>query len=147
MGMVLAVLAGVPQGSVLGPLLFLIYINDIVCDIDSNIRLFADDTSLYVIIEDPSVAATCLNNDLDTISQWARKWQVTFNPNKTETIQFSRKAKPSLKPNLLMDGTIIKEVKSHKHLGVTLQSDCTWTDHINDISQKSSPYDQLSVEF
>ncbi|KAK3102599.1 hypothetical protein FSP39_012507 [Pinctada imbricata] len=80
----LEITAGVPQGSIPGPLLFLIYINNIVTDIRSNIRLFADDTSLYIIIENPITASETLNFDLDTIHEWSSNWLVDFNPQKTE---------------------------------------------------------------
>ena len=73
------------------PLLFLIFIDDIVTDIGANIRLFADDPSLYIIVEHPDTAALCLNNDLQTIPVWAHKWMVTFNPLKTEFLTISRK--------------------------------------------------------
>ena len=94
--------AGVPQGSILGPLLFLLYINDIVKDIGSNIRLFADDTSVYIIIDDPVAAAELLNLDLDKITKWAKEWLVKFNPNKTESLLISCKTNRLVHPPLSM---------------------------------------------
>ena len=71
----LTVPAGVPQGSVLGLPLFLIYINDIVDDIESVIKLFADDTSMYLCLENPHILAEILNTDLEKIMQWANKME------------------------------------------------------------------------
>ena len=109
---------GVPQGSILGPLLFLLYINDIVIDIGSNIRLFADDTSLYIFVEDPVVAANCLNSDLNKITLWATTWLVSSNPTKTESIIISRKLNRKRHPSIYMQNHQILEVVFHKHLGL-----------------------------
>ncbi|MCW4344426.1 MAG: reverse transcriptase domain-containing protein [Candidatus Thiodiazotropha endolucinida] len=129
--------AGVPQGSILGPLLFLLYINDIVYDIGSNIRLFADDTSLFIIVEDPITAAACLNNDIDKISQWAATWLVTFNPSKTESLLISRKTNKDRHPPIFMQNQKIIEVDSHKHVGIVLSNDCSWHQHIKYITDKA----------
>ena len=68
--------SGVPQGSVLGPLLFLIFINDLTEGISSNIRLFADDVALFAKVTDPNVTYQTLTNDLAKISEWASKWKL-----------------------------------------------------------------------
>ena len=72
--------SGVPQGSVLGPLLFLIYINDLENNIKSNVKFFADDTMLFSIVKDPTTSADELNHDLQNITEWARQWKLEFNP-------------------------------------------------------------------
>ena len=87
----LEIKAGVPQGSILGPLLFLLYINDNVYEIHSNIRLFADETTLYIIADFPDSAAQILNVDLHRISNWADLWLVDFNANKAEAFLASRR--------------------------------------------------------
>ena len=117
--------AGVPQGSVLGPLLFLIFINDIVKDINSSIRLFADDTSLYKIVENPNAAALSLNTDLDKIYQWADVWLVEFNPLKTFTMTISILLAHPYHPPLFFNGVQIQETDTHKHLGLIFSSNCT----------------------
>ena len=100
-----SVKACVSQGSILGPLLFLLYINDIVEDINSSIRLFADDTSLYIIVDDPIQATEQLNLDLANIHHWVDKWLVTFNPGKSEFILLSRKHNKPYHPPVLLNQT------------------------------------------
>ena len=129
--------AGVPQGSKLGPLLFLTYINDIVEDIHYNIRLFADDTSLFIIVDDPTEAAQLLNSDMEKIDQLAKKWLVRFNPAKSESLLFSRKINKPFHPPIIMNNQVISEVAVHKHLGLTFTNDCTWHEHLAQIKTKA----------
>ena len=91
-----------PQGSVLGPLFFLVYINDLVDNISSDAKLFVDDTSLFTVVYDVDVAADKLNRDLEVISNWAHQWKMQFNPDKNkQAIQviFSQKRRCSYPPS------------------------------------------------
>ncbi|MCW4249933.1 MAG: reverse transcriptase family protein [Candidatus Thiodiazotropha endolucinida] len=127
--------AGVPQGSILGPLLFLIFINDIVRNINCSIRLFADDTSLYIVVDNPQTAALTINLDLETISKWASDWLVDFNERKTVSLLISKKHNHVNHPALIMNNTILSESTCHKHLGLTFSNTCDWKEHINRISE------------
>ncbi len=108
-----------------------------VKEINSKIRLFADDTSLYIIVEDPFTSAISLNADLDTIHQWSQHWLVTFNPSKTETIIISRKQNKPQHPNLVMNNVVLDPVSDHKHLGLTFSDDGKWKTHISCCINKS----------
>ena len=119
------VFSGVPQGSVLGPLLFLIYINDLEENIMSHIRFFADDTMLFSIIKNPVETANELNQDLKTIQKWAHQWKLQFNPDPTKQateLLFSCKNKSPNHPPLFFNGNLVTKVDEHKHLGIILDS-------------------------
>ena len=128
--------AGVPQGSILGPILFLIFINDIVCDISCNIRLFADDTSLFIVVEDEYTAANLLNEDVEKINQWSNQWLVNFNSKKTEVMTISKKVNKPHHPPIYMNNEILKEVEKHKHLGLIFQEDGCWISHVDVLIEK-----------
>ena len=127
--------SGVPQGSVLGPLLFLVYINDLENGIKSSINFFADDTSLFSIVRDPNTSAVNLNHDLQLISDWAFQWKMSFNPDPTkpaEEIIFSNKRHRQDHPPLSFNNITVKQVNEHKHLGLILDSKLTFENHISE---------------
>ena len=133
----LDVKAGVPQGSRLGPLLFIIYMNDIVNDIESDILIFADDTSLFATGSDPTETAAQLNRDLEKISIWADIWKVKFNAKKSKDIIFSNKNLNN-SPPLIFNDSYIERVNVHKHLGIYLSSTLSWSVQIKEVCLKAN---------
>jgi hypothetical protein len=130
--------AGVPQGSVLGPLLFLVFINDVVNNIETDINLFADDTSLMNIVEQVVDSYNKSNRDLDRLATWADQWLVTFNAAKTVSLFISRRKEHTVRPALTLRGTQIVEVPSHCHLGLDFNNSLSWQTHINRLAVKGS---------
>lgn len=128
--------AGVPQGSVLGPLLFIIYINDIAENLLSLCRLFADDTSFSCSGQDGLHVKNVIDHDLEVLDEWSRKWLMSFNPEKTEIMIFSHVDHPDL--SFTFNDRTIPVVTSHKHLGVTFSSDAKWNTHVENITSSIS---------
>ena len=124
--------AGIPQGSRLGPLLWLLYINDIVEDLESETLLFADDTCIFASGCDPAITTEILNRDLKKISVWASKWKVLFNPGKTKEIIFSDKFLAN-SPPVIFNDIIVSRVFQHKHLGIWLSSTLSWHKQIHEL--------------
>ena len=129
--------AGVPQGSVLGPLLFLVYVNDIADSLLSLTRLFADDSSLFYSTSSILDLQGIINHDLQILSACAKQWLVNFNPLKTEGILFTLKQIFNL-PQIFFDGILINFVTDHKHLGLTLNNKGKWSKHIENIVASAS---------
>ena len=123
--------ASVPQGSILGPLLFLIYINDITANIKSNIHQFADDTQLLEAVSNALVSIPKINRDLDGLNTPAKKCHVTFNPNKTYFMRISLKKTKVAYPPIYLNGTQIEEATEHTNLGLNFNNKMTWESHIN----------------
>ena len=122
---------------VLFSVLFLVYINDIVEEIQSNINSFADVTCLSMVVGNPSAAGTILQNDINRIILWADKWLVRFNPSKSESLIISRKPNKPTHPNLLIYNVVIPQVNIHKHLGNFISSNVSWDNHLEYIIDKS----------
>ena len=134
--------AGAPQGSILDRLLFLIYINDLTDGLRCNVKLFADDTSIFTVVYDPHTAALDMNHDLNLIKLWALKWRMSFNPdpNKQEVeMTFSKKRIPMNHPPIFFNDVPVKNVQEQRHLGIILDSRLSFTRHFKSIISKSRP--------
>ena len=96
--------AGVPQGSILGPLLFLIYIDDLPDNLSANVKLFADDTSLFSVVHDITTSSCDLNYDLNRVREWAFQWKMSLNPEPSKQAQeviFTRKLQKKRLPPII----------------------------------------------
>ena len=129
-----AVLSGVQQGTVLGPMLFQLYINDIPEGVHSKMRLFADDSIVYREILTPQDHIS-LNNDLDMLHQWATMRQMDFNVTKCAVLSITTKKKLSIH-DYVMNSKKIPRTDNHDYLGVTINSKLSWKPHINKVQNK-----------
>jgi len=122
-------MSGVLQGSILGPLLFLAYVNDIWRNIESTIRLFVDDCVIYrKVVNGENMEK--LQKDLDRLGEWAVKNAMKINPRKSRAVCFTRaRVKDPLNYSLM--GMLILEASSRKYLGIILRSDLRWADQVN----------------
>ena len=127
--------AGVPQGSVLSPLFFLIYINDLVDDDSCDAKLFADDTSLFTVVYEETVAADQLNRDLKVVTDWAYQWKMQFNPDiNKQAVQviFSQKRTKLIHPPLFFSDAPVVIKDEQKHLGMVLDSALNFRSHVRE---------------
>ena len=128
--------SGVLQGSVLGPILFLAYINDLPEQVRSRVCLFADDTAMYLAL-DKQADSEILQKDLETLENWEKLWDMSFDPSKSQVIYVTRRKTP-LQTKFHLHGCVIESVPSAKYLWVTISEDLKWSEHINNIAKKAN---------
>ena len=134
------VTSGVPQGSVLGPLLFLTYITDMPnCINHSKLKLFADDALLYNQIKKPTDVNN-LQSDLDNLITWSESWQMKFNPLKCETMRISRHTSiPSPIPHSYhINNTPLAQVDTVKYLGIHIDDKLSFATHLKEVGKKAT---------
>ena len=131
------VLSGVPQGTVLGPLLFSLYMNDIMVGTESEIRLFADDCVCCRQI-DSTEDTSKLQKDIDQLGKWARQWGMRFQPVKCNIMQLTRKQIKKINGVYSLEGTVLENVDIIKYLGLTISRDLKWNTHVSTVCTKAN---------
>ena len=129
-----AVLSGVPQGSVLGPLLFLVYVNDLPDTVHSGVKMFADDTTLYSHVSSPAGRAQ-LQADLNALNRWANTWLMSFNLSKCKVLHLGR-ANPGLE--YTMSGAMLDSTPLEKDLGVLVDADLKFREQASSAVAKAT---------
>ena len=129
------VLSGVPQGTVLGPLMFILYINDISAGTSSSVRLFADDCLLYRVV-DSTRDASLLQGDLRQMCRWAEDWEMDFNPSKCYKLSITKRRNPMSYPYTI-NGVMLKHVSSNPYLGAELDATLSWNHQMKKTLTKS----------
>ena len=130
------VLAGVPQGSILGPLLFLIFINDIHANLECNVKIFADENSLFSLVCDPNESLAKLGRDLGRVLRWVHQWKMSFNsdPSKQAVeVHFFRKINPLDTPPVYFNNLAVASCETHKHLVLLLDKRLTFDCHVEEM--------------
>ena len=130
------VISGVPQGTVLGPLLFLLFINDLPDCVTSRTRLFADDCIVYRNIQTPEDCGK-LQRDLVSLAQWESKWGMSFHPDKCNVLRVTKKRTP-FNSTYKLKGQELTELSTSKYLGVDLSSNLDWKEHIDRTVKKAN---------
>ena len=132
--------SGVPQGSVLGPLLFVLYFADLPAVVKTKCALFADDSLVYdTNCSGDSLAPCCqLQDDLNEVQSWADTWASKFNAEKSAHVRFSKRQLASESPQLCLSSAAIPAKDSVKHLGVCLTSSLWWSAHVKMVMQQTS---------
>ena len=130
---------GVPQGSILGPLLFLCYVNDMPISVSCNLILYADDSVLFISGKDPDCISKILSQELESCRQWLIDNKLSLHLGKTETILFGskRKLKSVKKFEVICDGKIISPTNSEKYLGITLDENLSGESIANSVITKT----------
>ena len=128
----------IPQGKILWPTLFLVYADDISNVVTSSIKMFADNSKIYRDINDGN-DTLALQSDLDCLENWARGWQVKFNPQKCEVMRITHRRDKSKHPyHACRISTELKSVNSCKDLGVYVSRDLSWSNHVHAIVNKAN---------